>query len=337
MTDTTQQAGKKPDVVVTRRVPQPILDQMAEAATLRLWEEDRPIPRETLLGWLPGCAGLYCLLTDRIDGELLDAAGGSLRVVSQMAVGYDNVDVEACTARGIPLGNTPGVLTETTADLAIALLLATARRLVEAAEFVKAGQWVTWRPMELTGRDLYGSTVGIVGLGRIGKAVALRLRGFGCRLLYTQPEPDPEAADLGAGYVDFETLLRSSDFVTVHTPLNEETRGLIGQEALALMKREAILINTSRGPVVDQAALVEALRAGQIAAAGLDVTDPEPIPLDDPLLSLPNVVVLPHIGSASVATRTRMAQMAADNLLAGLRGERLPNTVNPEVYDQREA
>lgn len=322
----------RPKIVVTRCVPQPVLDQLAEAARLKLWEGDAPIPRQTLLEWLPGCAGLYCLLTDAIDTAVLDVAGEGLRVVSQMAVGYDNIDVAACTARGIPVGNTPGVLTETTAELAVVLMLATARRLVEAAEFVKAGRWETWRPMELTGRDVAGSTVGIVGLGRIGKAVAQRLQGFGCRPLYTQPDPDPAAAEFGAAYVDLETLLRSSDFVTLHTPLTEETRGLIGTAELTMMKPEAILINTSRGPVVDQAALLAALQEGAIAAAGLDVTDPEPMAPDNPLLALPNVIVLPHIGSASIRTRTRMAEIAAENLLAGLRGERLPHCVNPEVY-----
>ncbi len=322
----------KPKIVVTRVVPQPILDQMAAVGSLRVWEGENPIPADTLLEWVQGCEGLYCLLTDRIDEAVLEAAGPDLKVVSQMAVGFDNIDVAACTARGIPVGNTPGVLTETTADLTLALLLAAARRVVEAAEFARAGRWETWRPMELTGVDVHNSTVGIVGLGRIGKAVARRLRGFDCRLLYHQPTPDPDAANLGAAYVEFETLLESSDFITLHCPLNDETRGLIGMAELARMKSSAILINTSRGPVVDQAALVEALQNGEIAAVGLDVTDPEPIAADDPLLSLPNVVVLPHIGSASVATRTKMAQMAADNLIAGLRGDRLPNCVNPQVY-----
>jgi lactate dehydrogenase-like 2-hydroxyacid dehydrogenase len=249
-----------------------------------------------------------------------------------MAVGYDNIDVAACTMRGIPVGNTPGVLTDTTADLTLALMLATLRRIVEAAEFVKQDRWQTWRPMELAGRDLSGSTVGIVGLGRIGKAVARRLRGFDSRLLYTQPETDPEAASLGASYVHLDALLEASDVVTLHCPLNDSTRGLIGAEELARMKPSAVLINTSRGPVVDQAALHNALRRGDIGAAGLDVTDPEPMRADHPLLALSNVVILPHIGSASIATRTRMASMAADNLLAGLRGERLPNCVNLEVY-----
>jgi glyoxylate reductase len=292
---------------------------------LQLWEEDRPIPRPVLLDWVHGCAGIYCLITERIDEEVLDAAGPGLRVISQMAVGVDNIDMKACSARGVPVGNTPGVLTETTADLALALMLATARRLVEAAEFLKGGRWQTWRPMELTGQDVYGSTVGIVGLGRIGKVVARRLRGFDCRLLYTDPRQDAEAEALGVTYVSFETLLKTSDIVTLHCPLMPQTRGLVGARELALMKPTAILINTSRGPVVD-------LQAGRIGAAGLDVTDPEPMPQDDPLLALPNVVVLPHIGSASVVTRTRMAQLAADNLIAGLRGERLLHCINPEVY-----
>jgi lactate dehydrogenase-like 2-hydroxyacid dehydrogenase len=321
-----------PTVLVTRRVPQPVLDRIAAVAHMRLWEEDRPIPREVLLDWIRGCAGLYSLLTDRVDEEVLQAAGPGLKVVSNMAVGYDNIDVPACTAHGVPVGNTPGVLTETTADLTLALLLATARRIVEAAEFVKAGKWVTWRPMELTGQDVHGSTVGIIGLGRIGKAVARRLRGFDCHIIYADNQPDPEAGALGAGYVELDSLLKASDFVLVHCPLNERTRGLIGARELALMKPTAILINTARGPIVDQEALLDALRRGVIGGAGLDVTDPEPIPPDHPLLKLDNVVVLPHIGSASVATRTRMAHMAADNLIAGLRGERLPNCVNPEVY-----
>lgn len=323
---------RKPHVLVTRRVPRQIIGQMAAAADLRIWEEDLPIPYTELLAQIDGCDGLYCLLTDQIDGPVLDAAGAGLKVVSQMAVGYDNIDIPACTQRGIPVGNTPGVLTETTADLTLALLLASARRIVEAADFARAGKWQTWRPMELTGMDVYRSTVGIIGLGRIGKAVARRLRGFGCNLLYTQPQPDPEAAELGAAFVNLETLLESSDFVTLHCPLNDSTHHLIGEKELARMKPTAMLINTSRGPVVDQEALLNALQEGVIGRAGLDVTDPEPISPGHPLLRLPNVTVLPHIGSASVATRTQMAQMAADNLLAGLRRERLPNCVNPEVY-----
>ncbi len=335
MSDEHPLPRKLPQAVVTRRVPQPVLDQLESDALLRVWEGDHPIPRETLLDWVRGCAGLYCLLTDKIDAEVLEAAGPSLKVVSQMAVGVDNIDIAACTARGIPVGHTPGVVTETTADLAVALMLATARRLIEAAEFLKAGKWETWRPMELTGVDVHGSTVGIVGLGRIGKAVARRLHGFDCHLLYTQEHPDPDAAALGAAFVKLDALLASSDFVTLHCPLNAETRHLIGKAELEKMRPDAILINTSRGPVVDQAALLKALREGVIAGAGLDVTDPEPMRTDNPLLSMPNVVVLPHIGSASIATRTRMAQMAAGNLIAGLRGERLPHCANPDVYNKK--
>ena len=259
---------------------------------------------------------------------MLDAAGPQLRVVSTMSVGYDHIDVAACRAQGVAIGHTPGVLTETTAELAVALLLATARRLPEAWQAVKTGAWGAWHPVWMTGVDLFGSTVGVVGLGRIGAAVAQRLAGFGCRLLYTGTVPKPAVADpLGAHFVDFATLLAESDFVTIHAPLHAATQHLFNAAAFAQMKRSAILINTSRGGVVDQEALYTALTTGQIAAAGLDVTTPEPLPPDHPLLTLPNCVVLPHIGSASVATRTRMAVMAADNLVAGVTGQPLPNPV----------
>jgi glyoxylate/hydroxypyruvate reductase len=274
-----------------------------------------------------GVDGLYCLLTERIDDELLDAAGPQLRVVSTMSVGYDHVDVDACRRRGIPLGNTPGVLTDTTADLTLALMLATARRLIEAAAAVKSGEWSSWKPEWMTGYDLFGSTVGIIGLGRIGVAVAERLRGFGCRLLYTGSAPKPAAEPLGAQFTSLEQLLAESDFVTVHAPLNAATHHLINADTLRQMKRTAILINTSRGGTVDQEALYQALVQGQIAASGLDVTTPEPLPTDHPLLTLPNCVVLPHIGSASIATRTKMALMAAENVIAGVLGQPLPNAV----------
>jgi len=272
------------------------------------------------------------VLTEQIDPELLDKAGKSLKVVSQMAVGYDNIDVAACTERGIPVGNTPGVLSETTADLAFALLLASARRVVEAADYVRDGKWQTWAPMTMTGQDLYRSTVGILGMGRIGKAFARRLKGFDCNIIYHQRNPDPDAGELGAAYVDFDTVIHSSDFISIHVPLTEETHHLIGEHELSMMKPNAIIVNTSRGSIIDQKALYSALRNGEIAAAGLDVTDPEPIDPNDPLLKLPNVTVLPHIGSASVNTRTKMAVIAARNLIAGLKGEQLPHCVNPEVY-----
>ena len=322
-------------VFVTRVVPERGLEVVLNAAgvTAEVWTGEMPPAREVLLERVRGIDGLYCLLTEKIDAELLDAAGAQLKVVSQMAVGYDNIDVAACTERGIPVGNTPGVLTEATADLTLALLLATARQVVGAAEAVKAGRWQTWEPMGFTGPDVYGSTVGIIGLGKIGLAVARRLRGFDVRLLYHNRSPHAAAAEVGASYVDLDRLLAESDFVSLHCPLTAETRHLIDAGRLRQMKRTAVLINTARGEVVDQDALVEALRQGTIAYAGLDVTTPEPLPADSPLLALPNVTVLPHIGSASIAARERMAMMAAENLLAGLRGERLPNCVNPEVYE----
>ncbi|WP_459940529.1 2-hydroxyacid dehydrogenase [Deferrisoma palaeochoriense] len=323
-------------VFVTRRIPREALDLLNPACAVDLWDDDLPPPKEVLRERVRGAAGLLCLLTDPVDGALLDAAGPGLRVVSQMAVGVDNIDLAACTRRGIPVGHTPGVLTETTADLAVALLLAAARRLPEAQAAVRAGEWTAWKPLWLAGRDVHGATVGIVGLGRIGQAVARRLRGFGCRLLYTGPREVPEARELGARYVDLDTLLAESDFVTLHCPLTPRTRHLIDAATLARMKPTAILVNASRGAVVDTGALHEALAAGRIAGAALDVTDPEPLPPDHPLLALPNCLVLPHIGSASVATRTRMAVMAAENLLAGLRGEPLPHCANPEVYRSQE-
>jgi glyoxylate reductase len=275
-------------------------------------------------------------LTDRVDDELLDRAGRQLKVVSNYAVGFDNVDVPACTARDIPVGNTPGVLTDTTADLAWALLMAAARRIAEGDRYVRADRWKTWGPLLLLGTDVHGATIGIVGFGRIGQAVARRASGFGMRILYhdlARASGDVER-ELGARYVDLDELLRESDFVSLHVNLTDVTRKLINRQRLATMKHHAVVVNTSRGPVIDQTALYEALRDGVIGAAALDVTDPEPMRADDPLLTLDNCLVVPHIASASYATRGKMAEMAAANLLAGLRGERLPNPVNPEVYDR---
>ncbi len=273
--------------------------------------------------------GLLALLTDRVDDELLDAAGPQLKVVSNFAVGYDNVDVAACARRGIPVGNTPGVLTEATADLAFTLLLAVARRIPEANAFVRDDRWVTWGPLLLLGRDVSGATLGIVGFGRIGREVARRARGFGMRVLYYDRNRAPEAveSELAATWVDVDQLLAQSDFVSVHVSLNVETRHLIDAAALARMKPGSVLINTSRGPVVDQVALTDALRSGHLWGAGLDVTDPEPMRADDPLATLPNCLVVPHVASATERTRDRMAEKAARNVLAGLRGEPLPDPV----------
>jgi lactate dehydrogenase-like 2-hydroxyacid dehydrogenase len=321
----------RPSVLVTRRILRPGLDLLAGQCDVDLWDSDLPIPRDVLLQRVGDKDGLYCLLTERIDDELLDAAP-RLRVISQMAVGVDNIDVPACTRRGIPVGNTPGVLTETTADLTWALLLAAARRVVEGVDYVRAGQWLTWSPTALLGPDVHGATLGIVGFGRIGQAVARRARGFDMRILYASRQRKPDAEQsLGASYADLDTLLAQSDFVSLHTSLTSETYHLIDAAALAKMKRTAVLINAARGGVVDHDALVEALRTGEIACAALDVTEPEPLPADHLLVHLPNCIVVPHIASASVATRNKMATMAAENLMAGLRGEALPNCVNPEA------
>jgi lactate dehydrogenase-like 2-hydroxyacid dehydrogenase len=295
-----------------------------------------PPPREELLAHVRGVAGLLSLLTDRVDDELLDAAGPQLKVVANLAVGFDNIDVAACTRRGIPVGNTPGVLTETTADLAFILMMAAARRLKEGIDYVREDRWKTWGPLLLLGVDVHGATLGIVGFGRIGREMAKRARGFSMRILYhdvARASVEDEEA-LGATFVPLDTLLADSDFVTLHVNLTPETRHLINAAALARMKSTAVLVNTSRGPVVDQAALYEALRDGGIFGAALDVTDPEPMRADDPLLTLPNCIVVPHIASATHATRGKMARIAADNILAGLRGDLLPACVNPEVYDR---
>jgi lactate dehydrogenase-like 2-hydroxyacid dehydrogenase len=276
-----------------------------------------------------GVEGLLSLLTDRVDDELLDAAGPDLKVVSNLAVGYDNIDLEACAKRGIAVGNTPGVLTEATADLAFALLLAAARRIPESAALVREVRWLTWDPLLLLGRDVSGATLGIVGFGRIGREVARRARGFGMRILAHSRRRAPHEVyeELGATPVDLDTLLAESDFVTVHVNLSAETWHLIDAKAIARMRRGAILVNTSRGPVVDQAALADALGSGHLFGAALDVTDPEPMRADDPLLGLPNCLVVPHIGSATQRTRDRMAEKAARNLIAGIRGEPLPDAV----------
>ena len=323
----------KPKVFVTRIIPDKGLMQVRDFCKAEVWEDEMPPPKAILLGKVRGLDGLLCLLTDPIDAELMDAAGPQLKVISQMAVGFDNVDVAEATKRGIPVGNTPGVLTECTADFAFTLLASAARRVVEAAAYVKAGRWKTWGPMLLLGADLWEATLGVVGFGRIGQAVARRARGFNMRIVCYDVYPNEEAAaELGAEFLPLDDLLRQADFVTLHVSLTEETQHLIGPRALQLMKPSAVLINTSRGPVVDPGALYQALVNGDIAGAALDVTEPEPIPLDSPLLTLPNCLIVPHIASASINSRNQMAEMAAANLLAGLRGERLPNCVNPQVY-----
>ncbi|MBZ0287021.1 MAG: D-glycerate dehydrogenase [Anaerolineae bacterium] len=318
----------KPRVFVSRIIPDAGLDRIKAACDVDIWPDIMPPPFETLLERVRGMDGILCTLNDRVNGELMDAAGKQLKVISQMAVGYDNIDIAAARERGIHIGNTPGVLTESTADLAFALLLAAARRLMEGVEYIRAGEWRTWDPKALLGGDLNGATLGIVGLGRIGKAVARRAAGFNMRILAYGPHlTAEEATSVNAKAVDLDTLLRESDYVSLHMPLKPETRHFINAETLAKMKRTAILINTTRGGTVDQKALYVALKDGIIGGAALDVTDPEPIPLDDPILTLPNALIVPHIGSASHWTRDQMAMMAADNLIAGVTGQPLPNAV----------
>lgn len=320
----------KPKVFVTRAIPEKGLALIRSACDADIWDAPLPPPRAVLLERVRGVDGILSLLTDKIDATVMDAAGTQLKVISNYAVGYDNIDISEAAARGIAVGNTPGVLTETTADFAFALLLAAARRVVEGDKFVRAGKWKTWEPRLLLGTDVHGATLGLVGFGRIGQAVARRAAGFGMRILYHQRHASPAADALGAEPVDFDTLLRESDFVSLHVPLNDETYHLLDIRAFRLMKNTAVLINTARGGVVDPAALYAALKNGEIAFAALDVTEPEPILPDDPLLTLENIIITPHLGSASHAARDKMAVMAAENLLAGVRGEKLPNAVKNE-------
>ena len=327
----------KPRVFVSRRIPEASLRPLMQECDVEIWEDELPPPYEKLLEKVEGKDGIISLLTDRIDAHLMDVAGPQLKVISQYAVGVDNIDLKAATDRCIVVGHTPGVLTESTADLAFGLLMAAARRIVEGAEYVKAGKWRTWHPLLLLGNDVHGATLGIVGMGRIGQAVARRAAGFGMKVLYYNRTPKRvEIPNVDARQVDLETLLRESDFVSIHTPLTEETRHMIGRRELAMMKPTAVLVNTARGAVVDTDALYEALKDGRIGYAALDVTDPEPLPPDHPLLTLPNVVVVPHIGSASTTARTRMGDLAVANLLAVLSGKRPPHVANPEVLERPE-
>ncbi len=320
----------KPKVFITRAIPKKGLAMIRAVCDADVWEDTLPPPRAALLERVRGVDGILSLLTDKIDAAVMDAAGAQLKVISNFAVGYDNIDIAAASTRGIAVGNTPGILTETTADFAFALLLAAARQVVAGERTVRAGEWRTWEPARRLGTDVHGATLGLVGFGRIGQAMARRATGFGMQILYYQRHSSSAAAALGAEKVSLETLLRESDFVSLHVPLTEQTYHLLDAQAFQLMKKSAMLINTARGGVVDPDALYSALKNGEIAFAALDVTEPEPIPVDSPLLTLENVLITPHLGSATHATRDKMAVMAAENLLAGVRGEPLPNAVNSE-------
>jgi glyoxylate reductase len=327
----------KPKVYVTRELPERGMKIIRERFDAEVWPEYGPPPKEEIIRKARNVDALVTLLSDKIDAEVFDAAP-KLKIVAQMAVGFDNIDVAEATKRGIYVTNTPGVLTETTADFAWALLMAVARRVVEADKYVRSGQWkVSWHPSMLLGRDVYGATLGIVGAGRIGTAVARRAKGFNMKILYYDvvPMPPEIEKELGAERVDLDTLLKESDFVSIHVPLIKETYHLINEAKLRLMKRTAYLINNSRGPVIDEKALYKALKEGWIAGAALDVFEQEPTPMDNPLLKLDNVVVAPHISSASYETRSRMAEMVAENLVAFFEGRAPPNLVNPEVVKVR--
>jgi len=322
----------KPKVFVTRAIPDKGFELIKDFCDVNLWGNELPPSRHELLQRMHGVDGILSLLTDKIDGEVMDAAGAQLKVISNFAVGFDNIDVSAATARKIPVGNTPDVLTDATADFAFTLMMSAGRRILEGDRYVREEKWKTWNPMLLLGVEMKGATLGLVGFGRIGKAMARRAVGFDMRVIYYDPLETKSSPDINATSVDFETLLEESDFISLHTPLTPDTRHLIDSEALSKMKPNAVLVNTSRGPVVDLDALHNALKEGQIFAAGLDVTDPEPLPLDHPLLKLDNIVIMPHIASASKAARDKMSWIAAKNLIAGLKGEHLPNCVNLQVY-----
>jgi len=315
-------------ILITRRVPPPAVESLRAAGlAVDLVDQDDPPSRAELLARVPGVAGLITMLSEKVDAELLEAAGPGLRVVANFAVGYDNIDLEACRQRGVRVTNTPGVLTDATADLAWALILATARRVVEGDRLVRSGQWQGWAPLQLLGLQLTGATLGLVGAGRIGTAVGLRSVGFRMNVLYVDDRPSVALEEqVGARRVSLGELLPVVDILSLHVPLTPQTRHLIGPQELAAMKSTAILINTARGPVVDEAALVEALRAGRLAGAGFDVYEHEPR-LTPGLAELPNVVLLPHLGSATTATRQRMSQMVAENVLAVLAGREPPNPV----------
>jgi glyoxylate reductase len=326
----------KPKVFVSRIIPEVGLQKIKQHCDAEIWADPLPPPYALLRQKVASCDGLVALLTDKIDPALMDAAP-RLKVISNYAVGFNNIDVKAATERGICVGNTPGVLTDATADMAFCLLIAAARRVVEGHQYTLAGKWKTWEPLGHLGQDLAGKTLGIVGMGRIGHAMAKRCHaGWDMKILYYDVYRSERAEkDFAAKQVEFDTLLAESDFISVHTDLNEKTRHMFGAEQFKKMKRTAVFVNSARGPLVDQKALAEALKSGTIFAAGLDVTDPEPPTMDDPLLKLPNVVIAPHIASATVGTRNAMAEICADNLIAGITGQKLKAWVNPEVEGKR--
>lgn len=321
----------KPYVYITRKLPEEVITPLREKYEVNMWEyEDMAVPRTTLLEEAKKADALLTMLSDKIDEEVF-SVGENLKIVANLAVGFDNIDIEAATKYGVAITNTPGVLTDSTADLTFALLMATARRIVEAAEFVKDGQWKSWAPLLLAGHDIHHKTIGIVGMGSIGTAVAKRAKGFEMNILYHNRSRKVEVEqELNARYVSFDELITESDFIVCLTPLTPETKNLFTRDVFKKMKKSAIFINASRGPVVDENALVEALKEGEIAACGLDVFVQEPINKDHPLLQFKNVVALPHIGSASIETRLAMMELCVKNIHAVLSGNEPLTLVNKE-------
>jgi lactate dehydrogenase-like 2-hydroxyacid dehydrogenase len=330
-------SDSRPRVFVSRIIPDEGLGPIVARTNADVWPDELPPSRDELLRRVNGVDGFLSMLTDRVDDELLDRAGPQLKVVSNYAVGFDNIDVPACSKRGVAVGNTAGVLTETTADAAFALLMSAARRIPESYDYVRQDRWKTWGPMLLLGPDVHHATLGILGFGRIGREIAKRARGFDMQVLYydVYPASPEDEHRLGVRRASMDEVLAQSDFISLHVNLTPETHHLMNQERFSKMKRSAILVNASRGPVVDPDALYDALKNGVIAGAALDVTEPEPLPGNHKLLTLPNCLVVPHIASASFATRGKMASIAAENLFAGMRGEALPSFVNPEIHQQR--
>lgn len=325
----------KPKVFVTRQIPDKGFELVKDFCDVDLWSGDMPPSRDELLQHACGADGILSLLTDSIDGEAMDAIGPQLKVISNFAVGFDNIDIAAATARKIPVGNTPDVLTDATADFSFALMMSAGRHILEGDRYVREGKWKTWNPMLFLGMEMKGATLGLVGFGRIGKAMARRAVGFDMRVIYYDLLETKPSSDIRATRVDLETLLEESDFISLHTPLTPDTHHLINAEAFSKMKPSAVFVNTSRGPVVDLEALYHALNEKRLYAAGLDVTEPEPLPLDHPLFTLDNILIMPHIASSSKVARDKMSWIAAKNLIAGLKGEHLPNCVNPQVYAQK--
>jgi glyoxylate reductase len=324
-------------IFVTRQIPGKGLKLLREKFEVKVWKDETPPNRDQILKQASGCSGIITLLSDQIDSGVIRALP-DLKIISQYAVGFDNIDIETAIEQGIIVTNTPGVLTETTADLAWALILAASRRLVEADRYVRDGKWkVAWGPQMLVGKDVFGATLGIIGLGRIGSSVAQRATGFSMKILYHSKSENERTRkveiETGATRTDLDKLLSQSDIVTIHAPLSDETYNMIGTRELKMMKQDAILINTSRGALLDEDALIAALKSGHLSSVGLDVFNQEPTPASNELLSLPNVILAPHIGSASVTTRSRMGEMCAENLIIALDGKRPPNIVNPEVLD----